>query len=94
MTDMIFASKNGRNIPLEDKIFGISNRAKAMMAKEGKDKVVNATIGALLDDDGKVIVLSSVDEVFKSLTPFLITTGLLLSLLIAFTCFKFNILFV
>ena len=69
MTDMIFASKNGRNIPLEDKIFGISNRAKAMMAKEGKDKVVNATIGALLDDDGKVIVLSSVDEVFKSLTP-------------------------
>ena len=69
MTDMIFASKNGRNIPLEDKIFGISNRAKAMIAKEGKDKVVNATIGALLDDDGKVIVLSSVDEVFKSLTP-------------------------
>ncbi len=66
---MIFASKNGRNIPLEDKIFGISNRAKAMIAKEGKDKVVNATIGALLDDDGKVIVLSSVDEVFKSLTP-------------------------
>jgi len=69
MTDMIFASKNGRNIPLEDKIFGISNRAKAMIAQEGKDKVVNATIGALLDDDGKVIVLSSVDEVFKSLTP-------------------------
>ncbi len=69
MTDMIFASKNGRNIPLEDKIFGISNRAKAMMAKEGKDKVVNATIGALLDDEGKVIVLSSVDDVFKSLSP-------------------------
>ena len=63
MTDMIFAAKNGRNIPLEDKIFGISNRAKAMIAKEGKDKVVNATIGALLDDEGKVIVLSSVDEV-------------------------------
>ena len=39
------------------------------MAKEGKDKVVNATIGALLDDEGKVIVLSSVDEVFKTLTP-------------------------
>lgn len=69
MTDMIFASKNGRNIPLEDKIFGISNRAKAMIAKEGKEKVVNATIGALLDDDGKVIVLSSVEKVFKSLMP-------------------------
>lgn len=69
MTEMIFASQNGRKIPKEDKIFGISNRAKAKAAKEGKDKVVNATIGSLLDDDGKLIVLSSVDEVFRSLTP-------------------------
>ena len=35
MTQMIFASQNGRTIPKEDKIFGISNRAKAMIAKEG-----------------------------------------------------------
>ncbi len=69
MTEMIFASQNGRNIPTEDKIFGISNRAKAMAAKEGKEKVINATIGALLDDEGKLIVLSSVDEVFRSLSP-------------------------
>lgn len=69
MTEMIFASQNGRNIPTEDKIFGISNRAKAMAAKEGKDKVINATIGALLDEEGKLIVLSSVDEVFRSLSP-------------------------
>ena len=69
MAEMIFASQNGRNIPREDKIFGISNRAKARVGREGKDKVVNATIGALLNDDGKLIVLSSVDEVFRSLTP-------------------------
>ena len=69
MAEMIFASQNGRNIPREDKIFGISNRAKARAGREGKDKVVNATIGALLNDDGKLIVLSSVDEVFRSLTP-------------------------
>ena len=62
MDEMIFAAKQNRNIPKEDKIFGISNRAKAMIAKEGKDKVVNATIGALLDDEGELIVLSSVDE--------------------------------
>ena len=67
MTDMFFASQNGREIPKEDKIFGISNRAKAMIAREGKDKVVNATIGALLDDDGKLMVLSSVSDVFKTL---------------------------
>lgn len=41
--------------------------AKAMIAREGKDKVVNATIGALLDDDGKLMVLSSVSDVFKTL---------------------------
>lgn len=67
MTEMFFASQNGRDIPKEDKIFGISNRAKAMIAKEGKEKVVNATIGALLDDQGKLIVLSSVSELFRTL---------------------------
>ena len=69
MEEMIFASRQGRNIPKEDKIFGINNRAKAMIAEEGKEKVVNATIGALLDDDGELIVLSSVNDVFKKLSP-------------------------
>ena len=69
MEEMIFASPQGRNIPKEDKIFGINNRAKAMIAREGKEKVVNATIGALLDDDGELIVLSSVNDVFKNLSP-------------------------
>jgi len=69
MAEMLFASQQGRNIPKEDKIFGINNRAKAMIAKEGKDKVVNATLGALLDDKGDLIVLSSVTEVFRNLAP-------------------------
>ena len=66
---MIIVRENGRTIPKEDKIFGISNRAKEAIAKYGKDKVVNGTIGALMDDDGKLIVLKSVDKVFKTLTP-------------------------
>lgn len=69
MEKMIFAAGQGRNIPKEDKIFGISSRAKAMIAKEGKEKVVNATIGALLDDNRELIVLSSVTDVFKKLSP-------------------------
>lgn len=67
MAEMIFAAKQNRNIPKEDKIFGISNRAKRMIAEKGKDKVVNATIGALLDDNGELMVLSSVTEVFHNL---------------------------
>ena len=66
---MIFVRENGRTIPKEDKIFGISNRAKEAVAKYGKDKVINGVIGALVDDEGKLIVLKSVDRVFKTLTP-------------------------
>ncbi len=66
---MKFVAENGRQIPKEDKIFGISNRAKAMIAKKGRDAVVNGTIGALMDDEGKLMVLSSVTEVFRNLEP-------------------------
>lgn len=69
MSEYILARQNGRNIPQEDKIFGISNRAKKMIAEKGADKVINATIGSLLDDNGELVVLSSVDEVFKNLSP-------------------------
>ena len=69
MSEYILARGNGRHIPQEDKIFGISNRAKKMIAEKGADKVINATIGSLLDDDGELVVLSSVDEVFKHLSP-------------------------
>lgn len=69
MAEYHLARQNGRNIPQEDKIFGISNRAKKMIAEKGADKVINATIGSLLDDDGRLIVLSSVDKVFRELDP-------------------------
>lgn len=69
MSDFIMAAQNGRNIPKEDVIFGISRRANEMIAEVGDDKVINATIGALLDDDGELIVLSSVDDTFMGLEP-------------------------
>ena len=39
-----------------------------MIEEKGKDAVVNATIGALLNDDGELMVLSSIDETFRNLT--------------------------
>ncbi|MEE0514877.1 MAG: aminotransferase class I/II-fold pyridoxal phosphate-dependent enzyme [Emergencia sp.] len=68
MTEYIAALQNGRNVPKEDKIFGISSRAKAMAAEKGDEAVVNATIGTLLDDEGNLMVLSSVAETFSALT--------------------------
>lgn len=69
MAEFILARENGRKIPKEDKVFGASSRAKAMIAEKGADKVINATIGSLLDDDGRLVVLSSVDKVFRTLKP-------------------------
>lgn len=67
MSSYKMAEANSRVIPLEDKIFGINKLAKEMIAKEGKEKVVNSTIGSLLDDDGNLVVLSSVVDVLKDL---------------------------
>ncbi|HZK87788.1 MAG TPA: aminotransferase class I/II-fold pyridoxal phosphate-dependent enzyme [Anaerovoracaceae bacterium] len=69
MTEYIMAKQNGRNIPLEDKIFGINRLAKEMIAQNGKDAVINATVGSLLDDEGNLVVLSSVVDVLQNLTP-------------------------
>lgn len=69
MAELIMVAQNGRVIPKEDKIFGISRRANEMIAEKGAEAVTNATIGALLDDEGKLMVLSSVDDTFKKLKP-------------------------
>jgi len=63
---MIFALENGRTIPKRDKIFELNARAKEMIKKHGRDRVINGTIGALLDDEGELAVITSViDEMNK-----------------------------
>lgn len=62
------AAYNGRNIPEEDKVFSASKRAKAMAKEKGKEAVINATIGSLLDDEGNLVVMKSIDKVMKTLS--------------------------
>lgn len=50
-----------------DKIFGAAAAAGQAVAKYGKDKVVNATIGAILDDQENLVCLPTVEKVFRSL---------------------------
>jgi aromatic-amino-acid transaminase len=69
MSNFIMAEQNSRVISGDDKIFGINKLAQDMVAKVGKENVINATIGSLLDDDGNLIVLSSIVEVLRSLKP-------------------------
>lgn len=67
--EYIFAQGNNREITGKDKIFGISQLAKAAIARDGKENVINATIGALLDDAGNLIVLSSVTDILHNMSP-------------------------
>ena len=66
---MNFVKENGRTIPVADKVFALSGRAQAAIAKKGKDAVINATVGALLDDNGDLVVMSSVVDAIKTLSP-------------------------
>ena len=66
---MGFLKENNRTIPAADKVFALSGRAKAAIAKYGKDAVINATVGALLDDNGDLVVMSSVVDAIKTLEP-------------------------
>lgn len=69
MAEYILASQNGRTIPTEDAIFGVNTRAGQCIREFGKENVIDATIGKLLDDGGNLLVLASVDEVYRSLKP-------------------------
>ena len=50
-----------------DPIFEISGRAKKAIAEFGKENVIDATLGALYDDDGNLICMKTVYDTFRSL---------------------------
>lgn len=52
---------------VSDPIFNISERAQKAIKDFGKENVINATIGALTDDDGNLITLDTVFNEYKSL---------------------------
>ena len=54
---------------LVDKVFSVAKKAKEAMAELGEEKVVNATIGSLYDEKGKLVVLETAMDVYKNLPP-------------------------
>lgn len=50
-----------------DPIFEIAGRAKEAQTKFGRENVIDATIGALVDDAGALICMESVYNTLKSL---------------------------
>ncbi len=68
MTEFIMAAPGTRSISGDDKIFGIAKAANDMAHEVGADKVTNATIGALLDDQGELMVMPSIINTLKNLS--------------------------
>jgi aromatic-amino-acid transaminase len=50
-----------------DAIFAIAGKAEDAIKKYGKENVTNSTLGALMDDDGKLIAFDSVFGVLKNM---------------------------
>ena len=50
-----------------DAIFAIAGKAQDAINKYGKENVTNSTLGALMDDDGKLIAFDSVFGVLKNM---------------------------
>lgn len=57
---MSFVKKDVNTTPIEDTVFVIVDKAAKAKEKYGKDKVVDATIGSLYNEDGKIVAFDSV----------------------------------
>ncbi len=64
MTEQLIPSR--RAFPADDPIFALNAEAQAFKAAGGS--VLNATVGALLDDAGQLVVLETVMDLWRELT--------------------------
>ena len=65
---MSMAASHAVNRTLYDPIFIANGACKDAIKIHGKDNVTNATIGVVLDEDGKLAVLPTVEKIFRE-TP-------------------------
>lgn len=65
--DMSFIKKKANRVPIEDTVFAIVKKAKEAKAEVGEDQVVDATIGSLYDEEGKLVALQSVFSSYDEL---------------------------
>lgn len=63
------AAMQAKGKSAEDNIFAANNRAIALADQIGKDKVINGTVGSILDEDGQLVMLDVIQRAYKRLTP-------------------------
>ena len=64
---MSFVKDSVNKQPIVDNVFTIVSKAKQAIAEYGNDAVVNATIGSLYGEDGKLVALDTVYDSLKNL---------------------------
>ncbi len=69
MTKYSVAAMQAKGKSAEDNIFAANIRANEAAAKIGKDKVINGTVGSILDEDGQLVMLEVMKRAYKRLTP-------------------------
>ncbi|MEG0709173.1 MAG: aminotransferase class I/II-fold pyridoxal phosphate-dependent enzyme [Longicatena sp.] len=57
---MSFVKEKVNTTPIEDTVFAIVKKAKADIDKNGAENVIDATIGSLYNEDGKIVAFDSV----------------------------------
>lgn len=50
---------------LEDEIFKVNKECKEAIKEKGRDKIIDSTLGTLIDDDGNLIAFDSVYDTLK-----------------------------
>lgn len=63
------AAMQAKGKSAEDNIFAANNRANALADKIGKDKVINGTVGSILDEEGNLVMLDVMQRAYRRLTP-------------------------
>ena len=67
MVTMSMAAAHAKDRKLHDAIFEANQACLDAAKTYGTDRVTNATIGVMLDDDGRLAVLPTVDKIYRSL---------------------------
>ncbi|MBZ4655404.1 MAG: tyrB, partial [Peptococcaceae bacterium] len=61
------AASHARGKGEVDAVFSVLKQANDAIARLGQDKVVNASIGAIFDDEEKFVSLSAVNEYYRQM---------------------------
>lgn len=64
---MSFVKKEVNTTPIEDTVFAIVKKAKEAKAVHGAEHVVDATIGSLYDEEGKLVAFTSVFQPYDQI---------------------------